>query len=182
LIQQVRGFEMPVDPYYHCGHTWARIEGGGNIRIGLDDFAHRLLGPFSEIKTPLIGKTVGRDRAALTIARGDKSAQVLSPVDGVVTAVNPDLQKDRDVISQHPYTNGWMLQLHTVNLRQDLAQFMMGQKSADFFNDEIQDLYELIEDAAGPLAADGGFLDSDIYGRLPQMGWKRLTDRFLTSR
>jgi hypothetical protein len=37
----------------------------------------------------------------------------------------------------------------------------------------------MIEDVAGPLAADGGNLSSDIYGALPELGWNNLTKNFL---
>jgi hypothetical protein len=37
----------------------------------------------------------------------------------------------------------------------------------------------MIEDVAGPLAADGGYLADDIYGNLPDLGWKNLAQKFL---
>jgi hypothetical protein len=37
----------------------------------------------------------------------------------------------------------------------------------------------MIEEVAGPLAADGGHFAEDIYGRLPSLGWERLTKAFL---
>jgi hypothetical protein len=40
-------------------------------------------------------------------------------------------------------------------------------------------LYEVIEEVAGPLAADGGDLSHDIYGHMPQLGWERITKIFL---
>ncbi len=43
------------DYYYHQGHSWARIEHGGFVRLGLDDFAWRLLGRPTEISLPTIG-------------------------------------------------------------------------------------------------------------------------------
>ena len=44
---------------------------------------------------------------------------------------------------------------------------------------EIGGLYRMIEDSAGPLTVDGGFLGKDIYGSMPQLGWKNLANRFL---
>jgi len=42
-FQHVKGFEVPMDYYFHGGHAWARIVSGGNIRVGLDDFALKVL-------------------------------------------------------------------------------------------------------------------------------------------
>jgi hypothetical protein len=37
----------------------------------------------------------------------------------------------------------------------------------------------VIEETAGPLAADGGYLGEDIFGNLPQTSWQKLTQLFL---
>ena len=54
----VAGFDLPANRYYHRGHTWARIEYGGRVRVGLDDFALRLLGPADSIEMPKLGAAV----------------------------------------------------------------------------------------------------------------------------
>jgi hypothetical protein len=46
-------------------------------------------------------------------------------------------------------------------------------------NGEVGALETMIESVAGPLAADGGILTDDIYGNLPDLGWKNLTRAFL---
>ena len=51
--------------------------------------------------------------------------------------------------------------------------------SLHWVNNEIDTLEGMIEDVAGPLAADGGYLQDDIYGNLPDLGWKNLTKTFL---
>jgi hypothetical protein len=56
---------------------------------------------------------------------------------------------------------------------------MIGDETETFYSQEIQRLYEVIEDNAGPLTADGGQLNSDIFGNLPELGWERLTRLFL---
>jgi len=56
---------------------------------------------------------------------------------------------------------------------------MICNETQDFIGEEVDRLYRLIEDEAGPLAADGGQLGHDIYGNLPQVGWQRLVKLFL---
>jgi len=48
-----------------------------------------------------------------------------------------------------------------------------------WMNGEVGKLEGMIEEVAGPLAADGGFLSEDIYGNLPDLGWDNLTKSFL---
>ncbi|MCK7510490.1 MAG: hypothetical protein MZV70_44855 [Desulfobacterales bacterium] len=55
-VQRIRRFAVPMDHYFHDGHTWARVESGGAIRVGMDDFALKLLGKADGFELPLMGK------------------------------------------------------------------------------------------------------------------------------
>jgi len=147
--------------------------------VGLDDFALRLLGPLDRIDAPLIGKEVEQGRADILMNRGSNAAKVLSPVSGVVTAINPRLREEGNLANRDPYSEGWIARVHAGNLRQDLKNLMMGSETEDFIGEEVNHLYRLIEDEAGPLTADGGQLGDDIYGNLPQIEWRRLVKKFL---
>src|SRR5208283_580206 len=35
-VEQLAGFDLPLDRYYHRGHAWARPEEDGTITVGLD--------------------------------------------------------------------------------------------------------------------------------------------------
>lgn len=175
----IEGIKIPYGFYLHKGHSWVRVEEGSEVRIGLDDFALRMLGPLDQIKAPLIGKTLEQNCAEIIMSRGSNKAKVLSPISGVVTAINPKVREDGSLANQDPYTDGWVLRAHAKNLRKDLQNLMIGGETRDFFKAEVNRLYRVIEDEAGPLAVDGGHLGDDIYGNIPQVGWKRLVKLFL---
>jgi hypothetical protein len=80
---------------------------------------------------------------------------------------------------QNPYSEGWIIRVHTRNLRQEVKNLLIGNETKVFIEEDVDSLYQLIEEKAGPLAADGGFLGSDIYGNLPELGWENLQKRFL---
>jgi hypothetical protein len=60
-----------------------------------------------------------------------------------------------------------------------MKKLMVDQDSLSWINTEVNQLETMIEEVAGPLAADGGYLADDIYGNLPDLGWKNLTQKFL---
>lgn len=175
----IDGFKIPQGFYLHRGHAWMKVEEGSEVRIGLDDFAMRLLGPLDQIEAPLVGKTLKQDRPDILMIRGRQKAKMLSPVSGVVTAINPKLRERGDLSNQDPYSEGWVLRVHSKNLRQDLKNLMIGRETEDFYIDEVDRLYSVIEKEAGPLTADGGQLGRDIYSSIPQVGWERLVNLFL---
>ncbi|MGD8524376.1 MAG: glycine cleavage system protein H [Desulfobacterales bacterium] len=178
-VIDIKGFKIPHGYYLHRGHTWVKIEENDTVRVGLDDFALRLLGPLDRIEAPLLGKEVRRNRADISLSRGTNVAEILSPVCGVVTASNSELRDRGNLANQDPYTDGWVMCLHSTNLRQDLKDLMIGDQASDYLDDEIDRLYQVIEEEAGPLAADGGYLGDDIYGNLAPKIWKKLTRQFL---
>lgn len=175
----VEGFKIPQGYYLHRGHCWAKLEEGSEVRLGIDDFALRLLGPPDRIKAPLVGKELQQNRSDILMNRGKFEAKVLSPVSGVVTAVNSKLREQGSQANKDPYSEGWILRIHSSDLRQDLKNLMIGDETEAFYSQEVDRLYNLIEDEAGPLSADGGQLHNDIFGNMPQLGWDRLAKLFL---
>ncbi len=178
-VLNIHSFRIPQGYYLHKGHAWVKIEEGSTVRIGLDDFALRLLGPLENIEAPLVGKQMKRNTSQIMLKRGDKSAGVLSPVSGVVTDVNPRLREEGSLANNNPYTDGWVLRLHSEGLRNELKDLYIGSESKEFMEKEISHLYDIIEETGGLLNTDGGYLGEDIYGNMPQIGWERLTRLFL---
>ncbi len=178
-VQQVKGFDVPMDFYFHDGHAWARIESGGYIRIGLDDFALKVLGKADALDLPLMGKELDQGKVGWGLKRKDNLADVLSPIDGVIVEVNSQLREKPDMANREPYGDGWLFMVRTPDVKATMGKLMVDQSSLSWMNDEVTNLESMIEEVAGPLAADGGFLAEDIYGNLPDLGWNKLTKTFL---
>ncbi len=180
-VQHVKGFEVPMDYYFHDGHTWARIESGGNIRIGMDDFAMKLLGTADALDLPLMGKEVDMGKAGWGLRRRNNEADVLSPVGGVIVDVNPCIRENPELANRHPYSDGWLFVVRAPDVKASVKQLISDSDSLNWISGEVHTLEGMIEEVAGPLAADGGYLRNDIYGNLPDLGWNNLTQTFLKS-
>jgi glycine cleavage system H lipoate-binding protein len=178
-MHQVKGFDVPSSYYFHQGHGWARIESGGFIRVGLDDFTYKLLGRMDALELPLTGRELNQGTAAWGLRRDRDQAQVQSPVDGVVVDVNATLRDTPQLANTAPYSDGWLFTVHHPNLKKAMQDLMTDEASLDWISGEVATLERMIEDIAGPLAADGGLLQTDIYGNMPDLGWDKLTKTFL---
>lgn len=176
---RVKGFEMPVGCYFHKGHTWARIESGGYVRVGMDDFSLKLLGEADAFDLPLMGKELDQGNPGWGLRRKDNLADVLSPVDGVIVDVNPVLREKPGTANREPYGEGWLFTVRTPHIKGTARKLMAEADSLEWINGEITTLENMIEEVAGPMTADGGFLARDIYGNLPSLGWGKLTSTFL---
>ena len=178
-VQKVKGFDVPMGYYFHDGHAWARIESGGYIRIGLDDFALKVLGRADALDLPLMGKELDQGKVGWGLKRKDNLADVLSPIDGVIVEVNSEIREKPDMANREPYGGGWLFMVRTPDVKATMGKLMADQNSLTWMNNEVTNLENMIAEVAGPLAADGGYLADDIYGNLPDLGWKNLTHAFL---
>lgn len=176
-IPQVDGYLLPEGHFFHMGHAWARIEAGGRIRIGLDDFSMRVFGPADNLDLPLTGEEVKFSQVGLAFKRMGKLASVLSPISGVVTAVNYQTVKDPTLVKEEPYNEGWLMVLDPVDMKKNLKDLLYGKESTEWVHAEHQKLVEMVSEV-GMTYADGGVID-DVVGNLPDLEWNKLTQAFL---
>lgn len=180
FMSSIKGFDMAGGYYYHGGHTWASIDSGGFIRIGLDDFSFKVLGGPDAFDLPLTGQELNRGRAGWGLKRKENLADILSPVSGVITEVNSRARKSPEVSKNDPYGNGWLFAVHNSDIKESVKDLMADSDSMEWLGQEVDLLENMIEKVAGPLSADGGLLVPDVFGNLPALGWNNLTNTFLS--
>jgi len=178
-VKDVNGFDIARGYYFHNGHTWASIDSGGLIRIGLDDFSFKVLGNPDAFDLPLTGQELNKDKISFGLKRKENLADILSPVNGVVTEVNNSVRKSADIAASDPYGDGWLFTLHNSNITKTVKNLMTDDDSLEWMQEEVTTLETMIEKITGPLSADGGLLKADVYGNLPNLGWHNLTRTFL---
>ena len=178
-MHTVKGFDIPMGHYFHLGHTWARIESGGVIRIGMDDFALKVFGQMDGFDLPLTGKVLDKSQAGWGLKRQAHWADVLSPVDGIITEVNTSVRENPNQANADPYGAGWLFLVHHPDIKKNVKDLMIDDTGLKWINAEVGVLESMLEETAGPLAVDGGQLQPDVYGNCPELGWENLRKAFL---
>ena len=179
-VNKVAGFMVADGYYYHKGHTWARIEHGGFVRLGVDDFAWRLLGP-TDISLPKIGTKLKPNQTGWSIKREEMTAEVLSPMSGIVMTTNQNALKQPGLAKKDPYGQGWLVVIDPVSgLKNKTRSLLFEQKAVAWLNAEVKKLEETVMNVYGvPLAATGGEIVDDIFGNLHDLKWEDLVHKFL---
>ncbi len=178
-FDDISGISLPVGYYFSRGHTWIKIEEDGMVRMGIDDFATRLLGPFDTLSSPLMGKKLIQGKAAITLARQGHKVSFVAPVNGVITEVNSHARKKPGLISEAPYTDGWILTLYCPDLKEELKHLLFMNSSKKFMDSAVTHLYSFLEEKTQLAAADGGALVSDLYKNLSGVSWNELVKEFI---
>lgn len=179
-VSLVAGYANAQDYYYHRGHCWARVEYGGRVRIGIDDFALCLLGPLEGLELPALAQALSQSEPSVTLHRGEHSARLLCPVSGVVVAVNPDLSLRPTLANDSPFGGGWLALVEPNSLTKELKNLLFGAQGRAWLESEAERLTALVSRRSDyKLAATGGPAVRDIYGTVPGLDWDELTHEFL---
>jgi glycine cleavage system H lipoate-binding protein len=179
-VSEIKGFKIADGYYFHKGHTWVSIESGGFFRVGMDDFTFKVLGGPDGFNLPLTGQELNREKPGWGIKREQNFADILSPVNGVITNVNHAVSTSPDIPVNNPYADGWLFTVHNPDLKGAVKELLSDDDCKTWLDGEVTTLETMIETLAGPLSADGGVLTRDVYGNLPTLGWRNLTETFLT--
>ena len=177
-VSEVGGFEVAEDTYYHDGHTWAKPEYGGRVRVGLDDFAQKLLGQLKQIEIPSIGHEMKQGEAGFQVRRNGEVAQVLSPVDGIISHVNNRLLDHPELVNESPYEDGWLFIIEPTKLRKNLKGLLYGEEAQKYISEEREKLFSLANDDLR-MAADGGGSVDDIFEEIEGEDWAKFVKVFL---
>jgi len=177
------GVDAPPSHYYlHQGHAWAVLEDTGEVRVGLDDFSQKILGPAEALRLPAVGTVLYQDHICMAVIKKDNKASFEAPVDGVITEVNPKVCQNPRLIHDDPYGEGWLFKVKPTNLRHNIHHLISGEKNAAWIGKETYRLLNLMDTTVGVTLPSGGALIGDVYGHYPQLGWRRLVKEFfLTS-
>ena len=178
-ITEVFGFKAPTSIYLNRSHTWVAMEACGRVRLGLDDFIQKVLGPADAIKLPAAGVTWQRGQVGLTLVRKGKEAPVPAPLDGVVEVVNSKIRQRAALAHDDPYGEGWLCVVTPTNLQPDLEKLLFGRRNAAWIENETHKLLGMMESSAGATLNTGGTVIGDIFGTHPQLGWENLVREFL---
>ena len=104
---------FPADLKYAKSHEWVRQEGDTYV-IGLTDFAQDELGDIVFVNLPQEGDSVTAGEAFSDVESVKAVSDVLSPVSGVVEAVNEELMDDPAKVNSDPY-GAWFVKVKEVS-------------------------------------------------------------------
>jgi glycine cleavage system H protein len=98
---------VPEDLRYTSDHEWVRLE-GGQLRIGITDYAQDALGDIVFIQLPDPGAKVAEGDSFSEVESTKSVSDVYAPVSGTVVEINPDLADSPQRINEDPYGEGWL--------------------------------------------------------------------------
>ncbi|MEW6749625.1 MAG: glycine cleavage system protein H [Candidatus Latescibacterota bacterium] len=175
-------FEVRNGVFYHPGHTWAMPLQGSTVRIGLDDFAQKLLGTPERVSLPQPGTALGQGEQALNLTIGSRAIPLLSPVDGEVVAVNEEVVRSPELVNRDPYGQGWLVEVRGPRVKANLKGLLSGRLALSWMEATAEGLRRRISGELGLAMQDGGVPVSGMAQSLSADHWEEVAADFLLTR
>jgi len=175
-------FQLPEkNVFYHQGHSWATPESGNVVRVGMDDFAQKLVGKIDAVQLPQVGARVTQGEKGWSLLAGSKSIDMLSPVDGEIIAINESLLSSPEKIGQDPYGQSWLLKVRAPKISANLKNLLSGKLARKWMEGVKESLLARMNYNLGVVSQDGGVLVDGIARNIDQERWDEIAKEFLLS-
>ena len=104
-----KGEMYPQELKYNEEHTWLKLEGDEQGRVGITQYAQEQLKQVVFVELPEVGSQVGHMEPFGVIESVKATNDLYSPVSGEIVEVNHALGDEPELVNDDPYGKGWMI-------------------------------------------------------------------------
>ena len=105
----------PIELQYSKSHEWLAEDG----TVGITDFAQEALGDVVFIGLPQVGDAVTAGESFGDVESVKAVSDLISPVTGVIVAVNEGLEDAPEALNEDPYAN-WIIKVAEITDKEEL--------------------------------------------------------------
>jgi DNA-binding response OmpR family regulator len=138
---------VPAGIFVSQNHTWVNLEMNGTARVGLDDFARKILGKIDKVELPPPNKAVKKGDHLFSIKKNSHVINISSPLSGTITLVNTEHIDHPEWIGSKPFELSWMCCLEPSNLPEELHSLKIGADTINWYQKEIDKYTEIVNGA-----------------------------------
>jgi len=147
-------FSIPGGVFISAGHCWVGLTPDGTARIGMDDFAKKLLGPVDHVNLPNVGMAVRAGQPLFSIKLRQRTIQFRSPISGRVLSVNPAINSMLDGLEFSPYHSNWFCTIDGEELDQELPGLKIGKSAVSYFQEELDRARSFMKEHGDPKGSE----------------------------
>lgn len=137
-IPLIEPSRMPAGMYLHPSHLWATIDPEGNVRLGFDELAHKLIGPIETARFLAKGMQVRKGETLFSVQIGNIEIPFAAPVSGTVC----ETRVPEGAASAQP--DAWLCTIAPNRLAEDIRPFRIAEEARAWLSQEFQRLRESI--------------------------------------
>jgi FixJ family two-component response regulator/glycine cleavage system H lipoate-binding protein len=171
-------FSIPGGVLVSFGHCWASLADDGTARVGLDDFARKLLGRIDSIDFPHVGQEVDAGQPLFSVRQGERMAQFHAPLSGKVVKINGAVHDDCSLLEKMPYGRNWVCVMEGRDLDSELPRLKIGKSAVALFQEDIERVRTHLQSVTGAEESDPATLSLGAFQKLDDAQWRRAVQEF----
>ena len=141
-----REFNVPAGIFISQNHTWVNVEMNGTARVGIDDFARKIIGKIDKVELPQLNAEVRKGDLLFSIKHGSQAVDLVSPISGKITLLNTEHLEHPDWIASKPFELSWMCCIEPSNLSEELHSLKIGVDSINWYKAQIDKYNEIVKE------------------------------------
>ncbi len=131
-------YEVPEGYYYTKEHEWVKKTDGRVARIGITDYAAKMLHDIVYVTLPSEGAVLNAKDVFGQVESVKTVSDVYMPVSGKILRANQNLTRTPESVSNSPYDEGWMLEVEATDIEKEIGQLL----DANGYRKYIEELKE----------------------------------------
>ncbi len=176
-------FLIPGGVFISDGHCWVGLNEDGTAKIGIDDFAKKMIGGIDDIEPPNLGRTIKKGEPIFSLKIGLRTIPFLAPISGKIIKVNSTLLNNIDSLEISAYNKNWICLLDTENIDTELEDLKIGKSAVTFIQDEIENCQTNFKSIVAERKRDKKLAGNDgfCFGKIRELTdkeWKKTISRF----
>ncbi len=180
LPNLVNGFQVPEHVRFHPGHTWALSESPNHVRVGVDEFASKLIGKVEAVSLPQRGQWIRQGQKVLSFKRNGVAVDMVSPIEGSVSDINEAVAANPELAGKDPYGEGWLLTVQSPDAKTNFRNLMGGALARWWMEEAVGRLHKRLPATMGSLALaqDGGIASDNLAAGLADEEFTKIAHEF----
>ena len=100
---------------YSSHDEWVKKIGDNKIQFGISNYAQDKLGDIVFVEMPEVDQEVEKDESLINVESVKAVAEVFSPVNGKIIAINEAIDDTPEMINESAEEKGWLLEIEFEN-------------------------------------------------------------------
>ena len=137
LTDSQEEFQVPDGYYYTREHEWVKKTSEGTVKIGITDYAAKMLHDVVYVTLPSDGTEFNAKDVFGQVESVKTVSDIYMPVSGKIIRTNETLTRTPESVSNSPYDEGWMLEVQAKQVDAEISQ-LLNPKEYRAFIEELK--------------------------------------------
>ncbi|MGA8263159.1 MAG: hypothetical protein WB779_01820 [Ignavibacteriaceae bacterium] len=174
---------IPADTFISKGHTWAKPDKNGFLKVGVDEFITKSVGDLVITNTAPKGILLNEGDPVIEARLGDKRIVFRSPVSGQIVMQNHDLP-GRKITD--PFSEDWGVIIKSQEFHPHSNKLKMNEEVIEWMKGELIRFKNFLEERltkpglAGVTMFDGGHIVEGVVSHLDSESIEKYEKEFLS--